>query len=102
MFQSEVALQSALHSAVWSTLQDTTVKITDDINGFTESVVDLICKTTEATVPKTTAKLFHKEKPWIARTIWDAINTCTAGYTDNYKTEAYNVRRAVKEAKGTT
>ena len=44
--QSEAALQSALHDAVWSTFQDTTIN--------TESVVDLICETTEATVLKTT------------------------------------------------
>lgn len=38
------ALQSALHDRV----QDTA----DDIKRFTESVVDLICETTEASVPK--------------------------------------------------
>ncbi len=68
----------------------------------------VVCKTTEATVPKTTVKSFHNQKPWITRTIWDAINTRTAAYNlglqsgnmDNYKAAAYNVRRAVKEAKG--
>ena len=73
--QSEAALQSALHEGVWSTFQDTTVNVTDDINGFTESVVDLIYQTTQATVPKTTVKSFHNQKPWIIRTIRDAINT---------------------------
>ncbi len=54
--QSE-ALQSALHDAVSRMFQNTTV----DINGFTviQSVVNLICKTTEATVLKTTVKSFH-------------------------------------------
>ncbi len=45
---------------VWSTFQDTPVDVTDDINGFTESVMNLICKTTEATVPITTVKSFLK------------------------------------------
>ncbi len=45
---------------------------------ITEAVMDLINKTTEATVPKTTVKSFHNQKPWITRTIWDAINTQTA------------------------
>lgn len=75
--QSEATLQSALHDAVWSTSQDTTEDVTNDINGFTESVVDLICETTEANVPKTTVKLLYNQKPWITRTICDAINTHT-------------------------
>ena len=50
--QSEAALQSALHDVVWSTFHDTAV----DINGLTESMVDYICETTEATLSKTTAK----------------------------------------------
>lgn len=69
--------------------------------------MDLICETTEAIVPKTTIKSFHNQKPQITRTIWDAINTHTAtcnlelqsGNMNNYKAAAYNVRRAVKEAK---
>ncbi len=57
--QSEATLQTLQHDAVWSMLQKTTIDATKDINGFTESVVDLICKTTELTVPKTTVKSFH-------------------------------------------
>ncbi len=61
-----------------------------------ESVVGLICKTTEATVPKTTVKSFHNQKAWITRTIRDAINTRTGAYkqtTNNYyKAAAYNVK----------
>ncbi len=45
-----------------------------------ESVVDLICKTREATVPKTAVKLFHNQKPWITGIIRDAINTQTVAY----------------------
>ena len=69
--QSEATLQSELNDAVWSMFQDTT----DDINGFTESVVDLICETTEATVAKATVNSFRNQKPWITRTIRDAKNT---------------------------
>ncbi len=68
------------------------------------SLVYLICKSTEATLPKTAVKSFHNQKPWITR----IINTRTAAYNfglqseniDDYKVAAYNVRRAVKEAKG--
>ena len=98
--QSEAALQSALHDAVWSTFQENTVDVTDDINGLTESVVDLLCETTEETVSKTTVKSLHNQKPWITRTIRDAINTLTTAHNlglqpenmDNYKAAAYNVR----------
>lgn len=75
---------------------------------FTEPVVDLISETTEATIPKTTVKSLHNQKSWNQWTIRDAINTLTAGYNlglqsvhmDNYSAAAYNVRRAVKQAKG--
>ncbi len=53
----------ALHDAVWSTVHYTIVDVIEDTNGFTESVVDLICKTAEATVPKITIKSFHNQKP---------------------------------------
>ncbi len=64
--------------------------------------MDFIYKTIEATVPITAVTSFHSQKPWITRTILDAINTCTAAYNlglqsrnmDNYKAAAYNVRRA--------
>lgn len=100
------SVQYALHYAVWSTFQDTTIDFSNDINGFDESVVDLICESTNADVPKTTDNLFHNQKPLITKTISNAI-TCTAAYNsglmsgnmDNYKTEAYNVSRALKEAK---
>lgn len=36
---------------VCGTFQDTTIDVTDDINEVTESLVDLICKITEATAP---------------------------------------------------
>lgn len=54
--QSETDVQ-ALRDTVRSMFQDTTVNVSDDIHGFTETVVEYIYKTKEATVPKTT--VFH-------------------------------------------
>ncbi len=50
--QSEASLQSAAHDAVCNTLQHATIFSTEDINGFTKSVMYSIIETTEATVPK--------------------------------------------------
>lgn len=54
---------------VGSTIQNTTVDVSDDIYGLTEPVVEFICKIKEATVLKTTVKSFHNQKPGITRTI---------------------------------
>lgn len=72
---------------VWSMFQATTTDVTDDINEFTECVVDLICETTEATMPKTKVKSVHNQKPWITTTFKDAINThATSGITKQQPT----------------
>lgn len=93
-----------MHDAIWGTFQSTSI---DDIKEFTESVLDLIGKTTEETVPKVTVKTFPNQKPWINKTIRDALNMRTATYNsgletgnmDDYKAASYNVRKAVREAK---
>lgn len=69
---------SLCHDAILSTSQDTTVDITNSINKLAESVVDLICKTTAATLPKTPVKSFHNQTPRITRTILDSINAHTS------------------------
>lgn len=38
-------------------------------------MADLICETTQATIPVTAVKSIQIEKPWITRTILDAMNT---------------------------
>lgn len=62
-------------------------------------------QTAEATSPQS----FHKQKPWITRTIQDAINTGPAAYNvrvqsgnmDTYIAAVYSVRSARRQ-KGTT
>ncbi|KAK1800215.1 hypothetical protein P4O66_000260 [Electrophorus voltai] len=54
-----------------------------------------------------TIKKFSNQKPWVDRTIREALNSRTAAYNagiisgnmDEYKSAAYGVRRAVREAK---
>ncbi|KAK1788604.1 hypothetical protein P4O66_002679 [Electrophorus voltai] len=69
---------------------------TDDVSEFTEAVVGFIGKLVDDTIPRITIK------PWVDRTIREALNSRTAAYSgnmDEYKSAAYGVRRAVREAK---
>ncbi|KAK1796305.1 hypothetical protein P4O66_009373 [Electrophorus voltai] len=59
------------------------------------------------TIPRITIKKFSNQKPWVDRTIREALNSRTAAYNagiisgnmDEYKSAPYGVRRAVMEAK---
>ncbi|KAK1786195.1 hypothetical protein P4O66_017906, partial [Electrophorus voltai] len=80
---------------------------TDDVSEFTEAVVGFIGKLVDDTIPRITIKKFPNQKPWVDRTIREALNSRTAAYNvgiisgnmDEYKSAAYGVRRAVREAK---
>ncbi|KAK1803538.1 hypothetical protein P4O66_020953 [Electrophorus voltai] len=77
------------------------------LNKFTEAVVGFIGKLVDDTIPRITIKKFSNQKPWVDRTIREALNSRTAAYNagiisgnmDEYKSAAYGVRRAVREAK---
>ncbi|KAK1803842.1 hypothetical protein P4O66_003747 [Electrophorus voltai] len=74
---------------------------------FTEAVVGFIGKLVDDTIPRITIKKFSNQKPWVDRTIREALNSRTSAYNagiisgnmDEYKSAAYGVRRAVREAK---
>ncbi|KAK3567739.1 hypothetical protein QTP86_024061 [Hemibagrus guttatus] len=78
----------------------------EDINVFTEAVVGFIGKLADDTVQKTIIRTFPNQKPWVDKTIHDALRSCTAAYNtglasgdmDSYKA-ASNVWKVVKEAK---
>ncbi|KAK1784286.1 hypothetical protein P4O66_003702 [Electrophorus voltai] len=81
---------------------------TDDVSEFTEAVVGFIGKLVDDTIPRITIKKFSNQKPWVDRTIREALNSRTAAYNagiisggkwGEYKSAAYGVRRAVREAK---
>ncbi|KAK1802734.1 hypothetical protein P4O66_021276, partial [Electrophorus voltai] len=101
--QSVAALQDALDDADWDMFR----RSTDDVSEFTEAVVGFIGKLVEDTIPRTTIKTFPNQKPWVDRTIREALNSRTTAYNagiisgnmDEYKSAAYGVRRAVREAK---
>ncbi|KAK1791055.1 hypothetical protein P4O66_002099 [Electrophorus voltai] len=101
--QSVAALQDALDDADWDMFQCST----DDVSEFTEAVVGFIGKLVDDMIPRITIKKFSNQKPWVDRTICEALNSRTAAYNagiisgnmDEYKSAAYGVRRAVREAK---
>ncbi|KAK1802675.1 hypothetical protein P4O66_004308 [Electrophorus voltai] len=74
---------------------------------FTKAVVEFIWKLVDDTIPRATIKKFPNQKPWVDKTIREALNSHTAAYNaeiisgnmEEYKSAAYGVRRAVREAK---
>ncbi|KAL0165648.1 hypothetical protein M9458_037492 [Cirrhinus mrigala] len=91
------------HDADWDMFRNSS----DDVNVFTEAVVGFIGKLADDTALKTTIRTFPNQKPWVDKTIRDALRSRTAAYNAGlasgdmvpYKAASYNVRKAVKEAK---
>ena len=87
--------------------QTGTCSDSEDINVFVEAVVSFVGKLVHDTVPKITVRTFPHQKPWVDKTICDALNSRTTAYNaglssgsmEEYKAACYRVRRAVKEAK---
>lgn len=98
------ALQDALDDADWDMFRNSS---DDDVSVFTEAVVGFIGKLAEDTVEKKTIRTFPNQKPWVDKTIRDALRSRTTAYNmglasgdmELYKAASYNVRKAVKEAK---
>ncbi|KAK1792067.1 hypothetical protein P4O66_001845 [Electrophorus voltai] len=102
--QSVATLQDALDDADWDMFR----RSTDVVSEFTGAVVGFIGKLVDNTIPRTTIKKFPNQKPWVDKTIREALNSritiaynagIISGNTDEYKSAAYGVRRAVREAK---
>ncbi len=74
-----------------------------------ELIIHLSCKLclTEQATETVTIRTFSKQKPWVDRTIRDAVNHRTAAYNagllsgnmSKYKASCYALRRAVRAAK---
>ncbi|KAK1794571.1 hypothetical protein P4O66_001297 [Electrophorus voltai] len=101
--QSVAALQDALDDADWDMFWCST----DNFSEFMEAVVGFIGKLVDDMIPRITIKKFPNQKPWVDKTIHEALNSHTAAYNagiisgnmDEYMSAAYGVRRAVREAK---
>ncbi len=78
-----------------------------DISEFTDVVVSFINTLTDQATETVTIRTFSNQKPWVDRSIRDAVNHRTAAYNagllsgnmSEYKTSCYALRRAIRAAK---
>ncbi len=78
-----------------------------DVSEFTDVAVSFINTLTEQATETVKIRTFSNQKPWVDRTICDAVNHRTAAYNagilsgnmSEYKTSCYTLRRAVRAAK---
>ncbi len=78
-----------------------------DVSEFTDVAVSFVNTLTEQATETITVRTFPNQKPWVDRTIRDAVNKRTAAYNEallsgnmsEYKASCYALRRAVRAAK---
>ncbi len=100
---SEATLQASLDDVDWDIFRASS----SDVSEFTEVALSFVNTLTEQTTETVTIKTFSNQKPWVDRTIRDAVNHRTAAYNagilsgnmSEYKASCYALRRAVRAAK---
>ncbi len=100
---SEAMLQAALDDVDWDIFRVSS----SDISGFTDVALSFANTLTEQATETVTIRQFSNQKPWVDRTICDAVNHRTAAYNggilsgnmSEYKASCYALRRAVRAAK---
>ncbi len=100
---SEATLQASLDDVDWDMFRASS----SDISEFTEVALSFVNTLTEQATETITIKTFSNQKPWVDRTIRDAVNHRTAAYNagilsgnmSEYKSSCYALRRAVRAAK---
>ncbi len=100
---SEATLQASLDDVDWDMFRASS----SDISEFTELALSFVCTLTEQATETVTIKTFSNQKPWVDRTIRDAVNHQTAAYNagilsgnmSEYKASCYALRRAVRATK---
>ncbi len=73
---SEAMLQAALDDFDWDMFRASS----SDVSEFTDVVVSFINTLTEQATETVTIRTFSNQKPWVNRTIRDAVNHRTAAY----------------------
>ncbi len=100
---SETMLQAALDDVDWDMFQASS----SDVSEFTDVALSFVNTLTEQATETVTIRTFSNQKPWVDRTIRDAVNHRTAAYNagilsgnmSEYKASCYALRRAVRTAK---
>ncbi len=100
---SEATLQAALDDIDWDMFRASS----SDVSEFTEVALSFVNTLTEQATETVKTRTFSNQKPWVDRTIRDAVNHRTAAYNagilsgnmSEYKASCYTLRRAVRAAK---
>ncbi len=100
---SEAMLQAALDDVDWDMFRASS----SDVSEFTDVALSFVNTLTEQAPETVTIRTFSNQKPWVDRSIRDAVNHRTAAYNagllssnmSEYKSSCYALRRAVKAAK---
>ncbi len=100
---SRAMLQVALDDVDWDMFRSSS----SDVSEFTDVAVSFVNTLTEQATETITVRTFPNQKPWVDRTIRDAVNKRTAAYNkallsgnmSEYKASCYALRRAVRAAK---
>ncbi len=96
-------LQAALDDVDWDMFRANSF----DVSEFTDVALSFVNTLNEQATETVTIRTFSNQKPWVDRTIRDAVNHRTAAYNagilsgnmSEYKASCYAVRRAVRAAK---
>ncbi len=73
---SEAMLQAALDDVDWDMFRASS----SDVSEFTDVELSFVNTLTEQATETVTIRTFSNQKPWVDRTIHDAVNHCTATY----------------------
>ncbi len=99
---SEAMLQAALDDVDWDMFRASS----SDVSEFTDVALSFVITLTEQATETVTIRTFPNQKPWVDRTIRDAVNHRTAYNAgilsenmSEYKASCYALRRAVRAAK---
>ncbi len=96
-------LQAALDDVDWGMFWASS----SDVSEFTDVVLSFVNTLTEQATETVTIRTFSNQKPWVDRSICDAVNHRTAAYNagnlsgniSEYKASCYALWRAVRSAK---
>ncbi len=100
---SEAMLHASLNDVDWDMFRASS----SDVSEFTDVALSFVNTLTEQATETVTIRTFSNQKPWVDRSIRDAVNHRTAAYNagllsgnmSEYKASCYALRRAVRAAK---
>ncbi len=100
---SEAMLQASLDDVDWDMFRASS----SDVSEFTDVALSFVNTLTEQATETVTIRTFSNQKPWVNRSIRDAVNHRTAAYNagllsgnmSEYKASCYALRRAIRAVK---